>query len=291
MSQIKYKEITAKIIDQMETHGARWVKPFSDAKGGLPINATTGNYYRGINVMLLGFCGGYWASYKQWNDRGYQVAKGQRGTQIVFFKKIKITDEETGEPRMIPMLKTYTVFESSQLNPDVKEFIAPPQPTFEDETDLIEAADEWVAATGADIRHSERGSAFYQPGTDHIHMPNRECFTATETSTATQCYYSTLFHELTHWTGHKDRTDRIKSARYGSPKYAFEELVAELGAAYQSALLGVSIEPRPDHAHYLAGWIQCLKDEPKAIFKAATLAQEALDFIINLQPAAQQEAA
>lgn len=291
MSQIKYKEITAQIIEQMETHGSHWVKPFNDSKGGLPVNATTGAYYRGINVVLLGFSGGYWASYKQWAERGYQVAKGQKGTRIVFFKKLKIKDDETGEDKIIPMLKTYTVFEASQLNAEVKEFTPPVLITHEDETDRIDAADDWVAATGAEIHHGDRARAYYTPSGDFIHMPNRECFSATETSSSTQCYYSTLFHELTHWTGHKDRTDRLTAARFGSPKYAFEELVAELGAAYQCAMLGVAIEPRPDHAQYLNNWIECLKNEPKAIFKAATLAQEALDYIVNLQPTTQQEAA
>ena len=283
MPKISYQDITNRILEQMQTHGSDWVKPFESRNGAaIPQNAFTLKPYRGINVLLLGFCGGYWATYKQWAERGYQVAKGQRGTQIIFFKKW-VKEHDDGSKSTIPLLKSFTVFEADQLDPSVKPYEAPTQKVHVDETDIIEAADEWLEMSGADITYIDQGRAFYQRSTDKICLPHRDLFSATETSSATAAFYSTAFHELTHWAGAPSRCDRVKGKAFGDPAYAFEELVAELGAAFQCALLGVSVEPRADHAHYLNNWMQCLKDEPKAIFRAATLAQQSVDYIASLQ--------
>jgi antirestriction protein ArdC len=155
------------------------------------------------------------------------------------------------------------------------------QPEDLPETSLVERvsqADELVQSTGADIRHGG-GRAYYRLSTDHIQMPDEERFKNTETSTATEGYYSTLFHELTHWTGREDRCERDLNNRFGDDAYAMEELVAELGAAFLCAELEISPQPREDHAGYIQHWMKVMKADKKAIFTAAARANEALDFL------------
>ena len=286
------KEITAKIIEQMETAGPNWLNPMvNGAPAGMPRNAITGHRYQGINVLLLGMTGGYWATYKQWQSKECQVRKGEKGTHIVFFKKIKIKDKDTNEDKMIPMLKTFCVFGANQVEGEFADKLNGMKDK-RDETDVIADVEAWVQATGAVINQSNQARAFYSPAYDEIHVPNREVFVATETSSATECYYSTLLHELTHWTGHKSRLDRFsKSSRFGDTAYAREELVAELGAAFQCAMLGVSITPREDHAKYLNNWISVLKNDSRAILTAAAAAEKAVQFIEDLQGQSQEEAA
>ena len=251
----------------------------------MPRNAVTGRRYAGINVMILGLTGQSWATYKQWQSIGAQVRKGEEGTAVMFFKPLQVKDRETGEDATIPMMRTFTVFSAGQVDGYEVEGIDLT------EAERIEGADQWVANTGADIRHNNIGGAFYKPTADWIQVPHLESFKASEHSTQVENYYSTLFHELTHWTGHQSRCKRDLGNRFGSPDYAFEELVAEMGAAFQCALLGITNEPRADHAQYLNSWIKCLKNEPKAIFKAASLAEKAVQYIESLQSNEQQQAA
>jgi antirestriction protein ArdC len=150
--------------------------------------------------------------------------------------------------------------------------------------ELIEAAEAFVAATGANIVHG--GSrACYVPRTENIHMPPRDVFIGTATSTAAEAYYSTELHELTHWTSAETRCNRELGKRFGDQAYAIEELVAEFGAAFLCADLGITDEPRADHAQYLASWLSILKADKKAIFTAASKASEAAAFLGALQGA------
>jgi len=235
--------------------------------------------------MILGLTGQSWATYKQWQSIGAQVRKGEEGTAVMFFKPLQVKDRETGEDATIPMMRTFTVFSADQVDGYEVEGIEL------SEAERIEGADQWVANTGADIRHNNIGGAFYKPTADWIQVPHLESFKASEHSTQVENYYSTLFHELTHWTGHQSRCKRDLGNRFGSSDYAFEELVAEMGAAFQCALLGITNEPRADHAQYLNSWIKCLKSEPKAIFKAASLAEKAVQYIESLQSNEQKQAA
>jgi|DEB0MinimDraft_6_1074348.scaffolds.fasta_scaffold00087_38 antirestriction protein ArdC len=295
MSTKVYEDITNRILEQMETHGTNWVMPFegdSRPSAGIPCNGLTGRPYSGINVLLLGFTGGHWATYKAWQGAGYQVAKGEKGTGIIFFKQYQ--KEVDGEKKTFPVVRSFTVFSSAQLDQSVKEFTPPPVREYSDETEMVAECDEWVSMLDAEINHTGKGRACFIPSMDIIEMPNRELFSATDTSTATECYYSTLFHELTHWTGHKSRLDRLRTCRFGDKDYAFEELVAELGAAFLCASMGVSIEPRPDHAKYLNSWMRGLKEDPKVISTAARLAQKAVDYmhgLVEAETTATQEAA
>ena len=204
---------------------------------------------------------------------------------MVFYKALQVKDRDTGDDTTIPMMRTFTVFNAGQVDGYEVEGIELT------EAERIEGADQWVANTGADIRHNNIGGAFYKPTADWIQVPELESFKASEHSTQVENYYSTLLHELTHWTGHPSRCKRDLGNRFGSHDYAFEELVAEMGAAFQCALLSITNEPRADHAQYLNSWIKCLKNEPKAIFKAASLAEKAVQYIESLQSNEQQQAA
>jgi antirestriction protein ArdC len=142
-------------------------------------------------------------------------------------------------------------------------------------------ADAFVAATGATIAHG--GSrAYYRPSTDSIQLPPRDAFIGTRTSNPAESYYSTVLHELTHWTSHAQRCDRQLGKRFGDDAYAMEELVAELGAAFLCARIGITAEPRIDHAQYLASWLSVLKADKRAIFTAASKASESTDWLHRL---------
>ena len=290
-----YQLITDQVIALMEEHGSDWTNPMvSGTAGGWPVNPVTGKRYNGINVALLLMAGGgHWATYKQWATKGCQVRKGEKATGIVFFKRIEVKDKiDPTKTDTIPMLRGYSVFRADQVDGEFAEQFNAPAEDRRDETVQIDAVNDWVAATGADIRTVDGGRAFYSPGTDSIQMPPRSGFDATATSTATETYHNTLLHELAHWTGHKSRLDRLgKASRFGDTAYAREELVAELAAAYQCVELGVSSAPRPDHAKYLNGWLAALKNDKRLIVKAASRAQAAVDYIADLQDAQIEEAA
>jgi antirestriction protein ArdC len=281
-----YQTVTDRVIALMTTHGANWVNPFNKKAGAYtPRNPITGKAYQGINTFLLAttpYVAPYWAGYGQWADRKCQVRKGEKSTMIVYWKilesKKTVEGVETTSKR--PLLRYLSVFNVDQVEGDFADTLkAVPIAAPVAEVDTIALADAFIAATGADIRSTDKPSAFYSPGLDIVHMPNRSLFTATATSSATECYYSTLAHELTHWTGHTSRLSRDFTGRFGSDAYAFEELVAELGAAMLCAQLGISIEPRPDHAQYLNNWLKVLKSDNAAILKAATLAKQAAAFL------------
>lgn len=296
-----YEVITAQIVEAIEAGALTFTMPWN-SKGrasGLPFNASTGNAYNGINILRLwvgesanGFSTNAWASYKQWQAKGCQVRKGEKGTPIVFFKPLEIERKGADggpEKATIPLIRLSTVFNADQ----VEGYASPAAlDTEEDKTARLRAADLFVGNAGADIRHGG-DAAFYRPSADYIQMPNRSQFIGTDTSTATEAYYSTLLHELTHWTGNKRRLDRLEFKNsFGSEGYAFEELVAELGAAFLCQSLGVTVTPRQDHAAYIQSWLKVLKNDSRAIFKAAAQAQKAADYLHGLQAAkATQKAA
>jgi len=295
-----YDIITDQIIADIESGkatGSDWRMPWHSVSGGMPVNLASGKPYRGVNVLALwasatrgGFKASTWATYKQWQAVGANVLKGSKGTKIVFFKPIVVdTDrvnesgERENESRMIA--KAYTVFNADQVD-------GWDEPTLEtvSEVETIAAADAVVNASGADISHG--GSiAAYSPALDAIRMPDRESFRDTDYSTATENYYSTLFHELTHWTGAKHRLDRQFGKRFGDNAYAFEELVAELGAAFNCASLGITSTPRADHAQYIDNWLQALKSDKRAIFHAASKAAQSVDYLQALDNSEQSATA
>ena len=231
--------------------------------------------------MARGYTAPIWITFRQALALGGHVRKGEHGSTVVYANRITRTEAgEGGEDveRSIPFLKAYTVFNVDQVEGLPDHFHAVPEPKL-DVARRIDHADAFFAATGADIRHGGN-QAYYALQHDHIQMPPFECFEDPES------YYATLAHECTHWTRHPTRLDRdFGRKRWGDDGYAREELVAELGAAFLCADLGLELEPRPDHASYIASWLKVLKDDRRFIFTAAAQAQRAADFLHQRQAA------
>ncbi len=289
-----YTQVTNNIIAAIEKGAGDWQMPWHRTGEGLnrPVNIDTSNAYRGINVLSLwaaaqarGFSTGSWGTYRQWQNKGCQVRKGEKSSLVVFYKEFTVEEQlengETEEGKRM-MARAYYVFNADQVDG----FEAPALPEPKDPVQVIAEADAFIQATGANIRHGGT-QAYYRPphggDGDYIQMPEKDRFTGSETSSATECYYSTLLHELTHWTGITKRCDREFGKRFGDDAYAVEELVAELGAAFLCADLGVTLEPRADHAAYIESWLKVLKADKKAIFTAASQAAKATDFLAGLQ--------
>jgi antirestriction protein ArdC len=283
-----YSRVTSRIVADLEQGARPWLKPWSatHAEGHItrPLRAN-GTPYRGVNVLLLwgeamakGYTAASWMTYKQAQELGAQVRKGETGALVVYANSFTKTEAaENGEAieREIPFLKGYTVFNIEQIDGLPDSFRAPPLPAPLPPAARIEAAERFFAATGADIRHGGN-RAFYAPNPDFIQIPPFEAFKDATSHAATTA------HELTHWTGHKSRLDRHfeDGHRFGSEGYAFEELIAELGAAFLCADLGLTPDVRDDHAAYLASWLKVLKADKRAIFTAASHAQRAADFLL-----------
>ena len=278
MSNAIYTEVTETIIKQLESGAMPWIKPWK-ADSTADKNFISQKPYQGINRLILGlssmvsgFDTPVWASYKQWDSLGCQVRKGEKGTKIVFFSPVTKENKTTGESEIYNLLKSYYVFNASQVDG-----VTIQAPSVDDKPfNAIAAADERINKTGAVIRHGG-DSAFFAPSMDIIQMPNKSAFD-NESS-----YYATIFHELTHWTGAETRLKREFGKRFGNPEYAFEELVAEMGAAFLCQDYRIQGELR--HAGYIQHWLKACRDDSKAIFKAAALAQKAADYINSLDSA------
>lgn len=274
-----YQAITARIVEAIEAGAGEFVMPWhrSGASVGRPTNAATGKAYQGGNVvalwaegMLSGYGSGHWATYRQWGELGAQVRKGSKGAAIMFFKAAEAAGEEDEKPGRRLIARASYVFNADQV--DGWERAEVPRPGL---AEVLPAVEAFVARTGAHIRHGG-DVACYRRFEDIIDMPDRNRFLGSPTSSPTESYYATLLHELIHWTGAAHRLNRTFGARMGDEAYAFEELVAELGAAFLCADLGTANAPQPDHAAYLAGWVRVLKDDARALFRAARLAGEAM---------------
>lgn len=288
-----YQKVTDQIVAELEKGVCPWIKPWSaeHAAGRItrPLRAN-GIPYRGINVIMLwaaataqGFAAPLWLTYKQAQELGGQVRKGEKGSLVVYANTISRTelDEATGEEleRDIPFMRGYTVFNADQVDGLPAHFYAMQQPAILPVA-RIERAEGFFASVGADIRHGGN-QAFYTMAEDRVQMPAFEVFRDAE------AYYATLLHELCHWTKHPTRLARdFGRKRFGDEGYAMEELVAELGAAFVCADLALTQEVRAEHAYYIASWLKALKDDKRAIFAAAAHAQKAADFLAALQPSA-----
>lgn len=276
-----HQHLTDRIVAAIEAGAGKWQMPWHRGSGGRhPVNVESGNRYRGVNVLalwvdaqVLGYSSHLWGTYRQWAGKGASVRKGQKASYVVFYKEIEVdTDEdaETDAKRRL-FARATPVFNADQVDG----FGEVPTEVAVEEVGGVEA---FVARTGAAIVHGGARACFI-PKLDEIHMPQRTSFVGSATSTATEAYYSTLLHELTHWTAPAHRCDRDLTGRFGSEAYAMEELVAELGAAFLCAELGVAVDPRVDHAQYLAHWLNVLKADKRAIFTAASKAAEAAAFL------------
>ena len=284
-----YREITDKIIRDFEAGIVPWVKPWNSSAGlsilSLPQNALTRRSYSGINILLLwsaleerGFASNYWVTFKQCIAMGGSVRKGQHGTHVYFADKFvpekekARAEQEGNEAASIAFLKRYVIFNAEQCDGLPKGLVAPP--VVKPEREFIPEAEALIAATRADFRIGG-DQAFYVPSEDFIRIPQQTSYTDPIN------YYRTAFHELGHWSGHKTRLDRNLTTKHGTADYAREELVAELATAFVCASIG--IVPTVRHADYIGNWLQVLKEDARAIVRAASLASKASDFILQFR--------
>jgi antirestriction protein ArdC len=284
-----YQEVTDRIIAALEAGTPPWRRPWDPDKAGgpaMPRNAATGHRYRGINVLTLGmsslaFTSGdpRWATYKQSEERGWQVRKGERGTTGFFFRRLEVRDDtKTGDDedsvRRIPLLRAFTLFHASQIN-GIPDYVPP---TIEEAPwRAPEAAEIIIANSGAVVRFGG-DRAFYSPTTDHIQMPPHAAFATAER------FCGTLIHEASHWSGAPSRLNRDLHNRFGSHEYSREELRAELGSVMVCAELGISDCEFSNNAAYIASWLERLRSDRKEIFRAAADAQRIADYLLSFHP-------
>jgi antirestriction protein ArdC len=290
LSSAVYQAVTDRIVRLLESGVVPWQKSWTVQ---CPRNLVSGKPYRGINLLLLnslGYSSPYFLTYNQSNLLGGHVKQGQKGTPVVFWKFVQVKAPELDlGVKTVPLLRYYTVFNVSQCDdipaskiPQVTEIVRIHSP--------IEAAEQIVAAMPKkpQIQHGKPRAA-YSPTLDRVEMPGPESFQKPED------YYSVLFHELTHATGHEKRLNRkgvTGSAggwtAFGSPSYAKEELVAELGSSFLSGEAGITDRTIHNSAAYIGSWLQRLKDDSKLVVHAAGRAQKASDYILNRLPKEQE---
>jgi antirestriction protein ArdC len=281
-----HQEITDRIIAELEAGCVPWVQPWGsssvNAALGLPKNAATGRKYSGINILILwgavaerGFTGQGWLTFRQALSLGGHVRQGEKGITVVYADRFVPDGErtraaETGEePEAIPFLKRFTVFNTDQCAdlPADTATAAPPAP----EHLILPQAEALIRATGADLRIGG-DRAFYVPSADYIQVPPPSAYFEPVN------WHRTVFHELGHYSGHPSRLNRDFSGRFGSSAYAREELVAEMTSAFVCAAL--SIEPTVRHADYLGSWLEVLREDNRAIIRAASAASKAADYLL-----------
>jgi antirestriction protein ArdC len=287
-----YAEVTQQVIAALEAGTTPWICPWDRVHGSvMPANLSTGRPYRGVNVLLLnlqtatrGYVLNRWLTFQQARALGAHVRRGESGTPIVFFKILETDGERRGglidgagerdlsTRKVIPLLRSFTVFNAAQIEGLPETLVA--SPALPADWSPVPAAETLLARSGAEIRHGG-DRAFYRPGDDVIQLPLRHAFDSID------AYYATALHELTHWTGHASRCNRVLSSRAHIEAYAFEELVAEMGAAFLCSHCGIQGELQ--HASYIASWLEALRNDKRLVFTAASLAQKASDSLIGDQ--------
>jgi len=279
-----YEVITARIIKQLESGTAPWQKPWkASGKSGLPRNLITNREYRGINVWILlssGYASPCWLTYRQARELGGHVRQGEVGLPVVYWKfgTREVQDgDETIEKKSV-LCRYYTVFnleqcEGLKIRPAES---AENQPQVQPIEACEQVVDEWLSKPM--IGHGG-DHASYSKALDCVQMPERKCFDRVEE------YYSTLFHELTHSTGHPTRLNRSTLTdfeRFGDQNYSREELVAEMGAAFLAGYWGIDNRTINNSAAYLANWLDALKNDSRLVLVAASQAQKAADLILGV---------
>ncbi len=285
-----YQDVTDRIIAALEDGVVPWRRAWDPALAGqnsMPSNATTGRFYRGINVLMLALSpfawstgDNRWCSYKQAAERGWQVRKGERGTTVFFFKKLEHKDGEgapelagDGTQRFIPMLRASTVFHATQMDGIPA---AATTRLHEVEWHRPEVVDTILRNSRVTVR-TGGSEAFYSLSSDHIQLPRHEAFESAE------AWGATALHELAHASGHESRLARDLSGKFGTARYAEEELRAELASCFMGNTLGLPTDI-PNHANYIAYWLGKLRDDKREIFRAAAAAQRIADYCLDFHP-------
>lgn len=282
-----YSGVTEKIVAELAKGERPWYQPWRATQQVMRPLRANGEPYRGINVLMLwlesqakGYQAPTWMTFNKAAQLGGHVRKGEHGCQVVkgdTFQKTEKDDQGKDVTRGISYLKFFTVFNAEQIDGLEEHFYAKPAPKGEP-AQLVEQAEAFFRATGANVHHGG-DRAFYAPGPDQITLPAPETFWDKES------YEATKAHEIIHWTGHTSRLDRqFDRKRFGDEGYAMEELVAELGSAFLCADLGITPEPRPDHAAYLGSWLKLFNRDTRALFTASADSVKACDFLHQLQP-------
>jgi antirestriction protein ArdC len=286
-----YQEVTDRIIAALEAGTPPWRRPWEPDKAGgpaMPRNAATGHRYRGINVLTLGmstlaFASGdpRWATYKQAEERGWQVRRGERGTTGYFFKRLELRDDTKPEDdedavKRIPLLRAFTLFHASQID-GIPDYLPP---TIEEAPWRAPEAAEIILANSGAVMRIGGDRAFYSPSTDHIQLPPHAAFATAEG------FCGTLIHELGHWTGAPWRLNRDLRNGFGSHDYAREELRAEIGQMMVCGELGIAVSDSDfsNNAAYVASWLERLRCDRKEIFRAAADAQRIADYLLAFHP-------
>lgn len=282
--QSLYGEVTARIIAELEQGRLPWVQPWDGTacRCSMPHNAGTGRRYSGINVLILWAAvieGRYtsqrWLTYRQAQAAGGNVRKGERGTNVCYADRFTPKDEqsraqdEDRDARKVAFLKRFAVFNVDQCEGLPETLIATPD--MPAEVEILPQVQALIAASGADFRVGG-GEAYYSPGGDFVAVPPQAAFREPIN------WYRTALHELGHWTGHRSRLNRDQRGSFGSGDYAREELVAEMASAFACASL--SIQPTVRHADYIGSWLAVLREDEKAIFRAASAASKAADYLL-----------
>ena len=282
-------KMTEAIVKAMQDEPEAWTKPWA-GNTELPNNPATGTIYSGGNAFMLMLFSPdssdpRWSTYKGWEKLGAQVRKGEKGTGILFFNPswkndktgkwsktmpdapVKVNKEEGW--RQVGVLRGYSVFHASQCD-GVEKYEQPEVSDFN-----VDDHREWFQSAGADWEEKPSDSAYYSPSVDKIVTPEASQFHTVEG------WFGTVAHEFTHWTGHSSRLDRAQTHLFDRSGYAFEELVAELGATFLCKMRGVEIETRPDHVRYIKSWLKALDNDPKFIWDAAGKASKAMNYILD----------
>ena len=271
-----YQQITDRIIAELEKGKIPWHKPWYCSSGA--ISRVTGKPYSVLNQLLLPQAGEY-VTFRQAIEEGHPVKKGEKASMVYFFKFIDSEDKETSEPKKIPLLKYYSVFHISQCD-GMKPRFAASEP-FDSGLQPDERAEkiiqDYIGCSGVTLKKERSNKAFYQPATDTIVVPEMSQFSEKAE------YYSTVFHESVHSTGHKSRLNRITdTAHFGSETYSKEELVAELGASYLVNAAGLETSSSIcNSAAYIQGWLSVLKNDKRFIVSAVGKAERAVKMILD----------
>jgi antirestriction protein ArdC len=290
------QEVTDRIVNMLEEGVAPWQKPWNpgEASVGMPFNPTTERGYRGgnaVHLMAAGLQRGYgdprWMTYKQAADQGWQVRRGEKGTQIEFWdvraprkeesrpdagEGSRDGDDERRGTRLVH--RVYTVFNASQI-----EGVPPYEPKRPTPLEVVQSGEKILENSGARVQHDQADRAFYSRSSDSIHLPPKDAFKDAAG------YYGTALHELAHWTGHPSRLHRAtlnESYRFGDSNYAKEELRAELASVFLAAERGIPHDPA-QHAAYVGSWIKTLREDKNEIFRAAHDASAATDYLLSLE--------